>query len=211
MRVEPQLVPHRSRKAAPRGHTLHRLYRPQPSSGGRDALGQTLLSSRILWAEAALVAPERMSVGYLHDDDPYAVRIRDPHLHQPPGLAPRLAQDRDSSVSQPVVLGVDVSDLEPQRDRISGWVGGLTADLEKTVAREEDQAGRVGAAELSVDGQAQQVTIEAVAAGEVGGTQENSAAEYLHAAILPRRSLMFGSTRGTPQQRKGAVGHLSAA
>jgi hypothetical protein len=42
----------------------------------------------------ALVSPQRMMVRGFHDDDGNSIRILDPHLHQPPRLAPRLAENR---------------------------------------------------------------------------------------------------------------------
>jgi len=66
------------------------------------------------------------------------------------------------------MLGVHISDLHPQPDPVSARFRRVTTDLEKTVAEEEHQAGRVRAAELSIDGQPQGVAVEPVTAGSQG-------------------------------------------
>jgi hypothetical protein len=132
-----------------------------------------------------LVSPQRMVVRDFDDDDQNSIRIRDPHLHQPPRLAPRFAENRYTGVQQSPMLGVYISDLDPQRDRVSRRIRRPTADLEKTVAQEEHQAGCVRAAELPVDGQTQRVPVEPVAATGLRGAQKSSAAEDVHVAHPP--------------------------
>jgi hypothetical protein len=49
-----------------------------------------------------------MVVGHLHDEDPHAIRVADPHLPQAPGLVRRRLEDLDSILGE---LGVDVVDI----------------------------------------------------------------------------------------------------
>jgi len=60
-------------------------------------------------------------------------------------------------------------------------------DLEQPLAEEEHQPGIVRRAELLVDGQAEQVTVEAAAAVRVAGAQQDPAAQNVHAAIPASR------------------------
>src|SRR5262245_24556071 len=57
----------------------------------------------------------------------------------------------------------------------------MPGDLEQSRAEEEHHPGIVGRAELPVDGQAQYVAVEAVAAVQVAGPQECPAAQNVHA------------------------------
>jgi hypothetical protein len=59
----------------------------------------------------------------LDQDDPDAVGVLDPHLGQTPGLRSRLPDNRDSSRSQPGMLGVDIPDLDPNHHRVPGRAG----------------------------------------------------------------------------------------
>ena len=113
-----------------------------------------------------------MTGGNLDQDDPGAVGILDPHLDQAPGLRGRLPHDRDAGRGQPGVLGVNIADLDPDHHRGPGRAGRAPRDLEQPLAEEEHQPGIVGRAELAVDGQAEQVTVEAAAAVQVAGVQE---------------------------------------
>jgi hypothetical protein len=121
--------------------------------------------------------------GNLDQDDPDAVGILDPHLGQAPGLRDRLPHDRDSGRGQPGVLGVNIADLDPDDHRAPGRPGRAPGDLEQPLAEEEHQPGIVRRAELPVDGQAQQVTVEAAAAVQVAGAQQDPAAQNVHATI----------------------------
>ena len=134
---------------------------------------------------AALVSPERMVVRDFNHDYRNLVWVLDPQFHESPYLSPRFAEDGYTGVQQAPMLCVHISDLHPHRDPVSRRLHRPTADLEKTVAEEEHEARRVRAAELPVDGEAQRVSVEPVAACGVQRAHENSAAEYLHALILP--------------------------
>ena len=124
-----------------------------------------------------------MTGGNLDQDDPDAVGIFDPHLDQAPGLRYRLPHDRDTGRGQPGVLGVNIADLDPDHHRVPGRVSRVPGDLKQPLAEEEHQPGIVRRAELPVDGQAEQVTVEAPAAVQVAGAQEDPAAQNVHAAI----------------------------
>ena len=125
--------------------------------------------------------------GNLHQDDPDAVGILDPHFGQAPGLGCRLPDDRDSGRGQPGVLGAHIPYLDPDHHRAPGRAGRVPGDLEQPLAGEEHQAGVIRRAELPVDGQAEQVTVEAAAAVQVAGAQQDPAAQNVHATIPASR------------------------
>ena len=110
-----------------------------------------------------------MTGGNLDQDDADAVGILDPHLGQAPGLRCWLPHDRDSGRGQPGMLGANVPDLDPDHHRAPGRAGCVPGDLEQPLAEEEHQPGIVRRAKLAVDGQAEQVTVEAAAAVQVAG------------------------------------------
>jgi hypothetical protein len=121
--------------------------------------------------------------GNLDQDDLDAVRVLDPHLDQPPGLGHRFPDDPDPGRGQPGVLGVNVADLDPQQHRPPGRAGRVPGDFEQPLAEEEHQAGILRRAELPVDGQPQDVAVEAAAAAKVSRTQEDPAAQDVHVTI----------------------------
>jgi hypothetical protein len=125
--------------------------------------------------------------GNLDQDDPDAVGVLDPHLDQAPWLRYRLAYDRDSGGGQPGVLGMNVADLDPDHHRAPGRPGRVPGDLEQPLAEVEHQPGIVRRAEFPVDGQAEKVTVEAAAAVQVAGAQQNPAAQNVHATIPASR------------------------
>ena len=128
-----------------------------------------------------------MVSGNLDQDDPDAVGVLDLHLDQAPWLGYRLPYDRDSGRGQPGVLGVHVADLDPDHHRPSGQAGRVPGDLKQPLPEEEHQPGIVRRAEFPVDGQAEQVTVEAAAAAQVAGAQQDPAAQNVHAAIAASR------------------------
>ena len=128
-----------------------------------------------------------MAGGHLDQDNPDAVRILDLHFDQPPGLGNRLPHDRNAGGGQPGVLGADVPDLDPDHHRPAGRAVGMPGDLEEPGTEEEDYPGIPWRAELPVDGQAEQVTVEAPAAVQVAGAQPEPAAQNVHAIIPPSR------------------------
>ena len=112
----------------------------------------------------------------LDQDDPDAVGVLDPHLDQAPGLRSWLPHNRNSGRGKPGVLSANIAYLNPDHQRAPGRVGRVPGDLEQPLAEEEHHPGIVRRAELPVDGQAQQVTVEAAAAVQVAGAQEDPAA-----------------------------------
>lgn len=123
----------------------------------------------------------------LDQDDPDAVGVLDLHLGQAPGLRYWLPHNRDSGRGQPDVLGVNIADLDPDHHRAPGRAGRLPGDLEQSLAEEEHQPGIVRRPELPVDRQAQQVTVEAAAAVQVAGAQQDPAAQNVHVTISSSR------------------------
>ena len=123
----------------------------------------------------------------LDQDDPDAVGVLDPHLGQTPGLRSRLPDNRDSSRSQPDMLGVNIPDLDPDQHRVPGRAGRVPGDLEQPLPEEKHQPGIIRRAELPAGGQAEQVTVEAAAAVQVAGAQQDPAAQNVPAIIPPSR------------------------
>jgi hypothetical protein len=68
-----------------------------------------------------------------------------------------------------------------------GGPGVCPEDLEQARAEEEHNPGIVWRAELPADGQAQDVAVEAAAAVQVAGPQEDPAAQNVHATISASR------------------------
>jgi rhodanese-related sulfurtransferase len=164
-----------------------------------------------------LVPAQRVVLRHLDEHDPDAVRIGDPALDQPPRLPPRLAEDRCTRSRQAVDLRNDVADLEPQRHPAHRAVG-AAGHLEQSVPGEEDQSRLLRRAELPVHGQAEDVPVEGLAPHRVGGTEEHSAAQHLHAAIVAQScdaegmtvdDLLAASRRGV--QRLGPEETVAAA
>ena len=106
---------------------------------------------------------------------------------RPPGLRCWLPHNRNSGRGQPGVLGVNIPHLDPDHHRAPGQIGRVPGDLEQPLAEEEHNPGIVRRAELPVDGQAEQVTVEAVAAVQVAGAQEDPAAQNVHVTIRASR------------------------
>jgi hypothetical protein len=111
----------------------------------------------------------------LDQDDPGAVGVLDPHLDQTPGLCCWLPDNRDSGRGQPGVFGADIPHLDPDHHRASGRAGRRPGDFEEPRAEEEHHPGVFRGAELPVDGQAQDVAVEAATAVQVAGAQEDPA------------------------------------
>ena len=119
----------------------------------------------------------------LDQHDPDAVGILDPHFGQAPGLGRRLPHDRDSGRGQPGVFGADIPYLDPDHHRVPGRAVRVPGDLEQPLAEEEHHPRIIAGTELPADGQAQHVAVEAAAAVQVGGPQEDPATQNVHATI----------------------------
>ena len=102
---------------------------------------------------------------------------------RPQGSAARPPDDQDSGRGQPGMLGADIPYLDPDHHRAPERAVRVPGDLEQPLAEEEHHPGIVAGTELPVDGQAQHVAVETAAAGQVGGPQEDTAAQNVHATI----------------------------
>ncbi len=125
-----------------------------------------------------------MIAGDFNENDPDTVGVLDPHLGQPPGLRYRLTQNANASRSQPLTLGVHVPHLQPDHHRVPRSAGPVPGDLEEPWAEKEHQS-RIGRrTELPVDRQTQHIPVEMMGSAQVGGAQQDPAAQYLYTAIL---------------------------
>jgi hypothetical protein len=109
------------------------------------------------------------------------------HISVRPGLGCGSPGDGDSGHGQPGVPGVDIPYLDPDHHRVPGRAGRVPGDPGQARAEEEHHPGIAGRAELPVDGQAQDVAVEAAAAVQVAGPQQDPAAQNVHAAISAAR------------------------
>jgi hypothetical protein len=85
------------------------------------------------------------------------------------------------------VLAADIPYLNPDHHRAPSRTGRIPGDLEESRAEEEHYPGIIRGTELPVDGQAQDVAVEAAAAVQVAGAQEDPAAQNVHATIPASR------------------------
>jgi hypothetical protein len=122
--------------------------------------------------------------GNLHED-PDAVGALDPHLDQSPGLSRRLPDDLYSGRRQPGMLLADIPHLDPDRQRAPWHAGCVSGELEQSLAEKEIHPRMVLKAIFRVDGQAQDVAVEAEAAVQVAGAHEDPAAKNVLATIPP--------------------------
>ena len=104
----------------------------------------------------------------------------------PPGLQPWPAQHGYAGVGEPRLLRGEVAHLDPDRQALRDQrFLGVPGDLEEAATEEEHRARAVGRPELAVDREAEGVPVEAAAAFGVRRSQDDAAAEDVHAAILP--------------------------
>ena len=94
---------------------------------------------------------QRVIGGNLDQNDPNAVGVLDPHFGQSPGLGGRLTENTSSGRGQPVVLSVDIPNLEPDDHRAPGRTGRTPGDLEQSRAEKEHHSGICGRAKFPVD------------------------------------------------------------
>ena len=85
------------------------------------------------------------------------------------------------------MLTADIPYLDPDHHRAPGRAGRVPGDFEEPRAEEEHHPGIFPGAELPVDGQAQDVAVEATAAVQVAGAQEDPAAQNVHTTIPASR------------------------
>ena len=125
-----------------------------------------------------------MVTGNLDENDPYAVRIFDPHLDQSPGLGHGLAENAGAGRGQPVMLRMNIPDLEPDHYRAFRGRRSSPGHFQQSRAEKEHHS-RIGRRpELPVDRQPQHVPVETATSVRVSGPQQNPAAQYFHATIL---------------------------
>jgi hypothetical protein len=122
--------------------------------------------------------------GNLDENDPDAIRVFDPHLDQAPGLHRGLSENSNSCRSKPLMLCVNIPYLEPDHDRVPRRAAPAAGDLEQSRAQEEHHPWICRRAELPVDRQAQYVAVETTASVQVGGAQQDPAAQNVHRTIL---------------------------
>ncbi len=127
------------------------------------------------------------SGSWIDQDDLDAIGVLDPHLDQAPRLGYGPPDDGNPGRGQPGVLGVDIPYLHPDHHRLPGRAGPVPGDLKQAGAKEEHHPGIVRRAELPVDGQAQDIAVEAAAAAQVAGPQQDPAAQNVHATISAAR------------------------
>ena len=126
-----------------------------------------------------------MVVGDLDQDDPNAVGIFDPHLDQPPWLQPGRLCDGHVGRCKSMVLSGRVTDLQPQRQALGALLR-LTRYLQQPVPEEEDDPRLLRWAELAEYREPEDVAVERLRPPRIRRSQEDTAAQYLHGAILVR-------------------------
>jgi hypothetical protein len=126
---------------------------------------------------------------YLDEDDRYAVWILDPHFDKTPRFLARPSDDVNTGCVQPLMLGFEVADLDPEGQVAARRFCGLPTDFKEASSQEEDQPRCIGRAELSKDGESQRVSIEVAAALRLARTQQNAASQSLHGLIMPGLAL----------------------
>jgi len=97
------------------------------------------------------------------------------------------AEDGDSGRGQPGVLGADIPHLDPDPHRVPARTGRGPGDLQQSRPGEEHHTGIVWGAELPADGRAKDVAVEAAAAVQAPGADENPAAHNVHTTIPASR------------------------
>jgi hypothetical protein len=122
---------------------------------------------------------------YFDQDDGEAVRVLDPHLSKAPWLYLRPAKNASAGCTEPVMFSAHLPDLEPNLHRLLRWAGRTPGDFQQSAAEKEHHR-RVGrGTELPVDGQSEHVAVKIPALTQVSRVQQDAAAQYVHATVLP--------------------------
>ena len=129
-----------------------------------------------------------MISGDLDQINLHAVWVLDPHLDQSPGLGRWPSQNAHAGRSQPLCLSANIPDLKPEHQRASRRAANTPGHLQESRAQEEHHPRIIHRSELPVNRKTQHVAVEMAAPPEVGGAQQNPAAQYVHAAILAARA-----------------------
>jgi hypothetical protein len=137
---------------------------------------------------------------YLHEDDGYAIWILDPHFDKAPWLLARPTDDVNTGCVQPLMLGFEVANLNPEGNVAAGRFHGLPTDFKEAISQEEDQPRCIGWAEFPKDGEPQRVAIEVTAALRLTRAQQNAASQSLH-----------GLHHARPRRMKRHLGERDAA
>ncbi len=140
------------------------------------------------------VAAEWMVVGDFHESDSHAIGICDPHLDQSPWLPSGRLSNRHAGGRKPLMLRSDIPHVQPER-QTHRWRLGLTGDLQQPVSQEEDEPRSLRWAELPVHGEAEDVAVERLGPRRIRRSQQDAAAQHLHAGILAQPTGVRGRPR----------------
>lgn len=117
----------------------------------------------------------------LDQHDPHPVGVGDPHLDETPRLGAWCPQDLHTERGKPVMLGADVTHLQPQAQVVRRWLGRRGAgDLQETAAEEEHQPGIGRIAELAIHRKPEHVAIEPARSVRLDRAQQDTAGEHVH-------------------------------
>jgi hypothetical protein len=131
----------------------------------------------------ALVPAQGMVVGDFDQNDPNAVGIFDPHLDQAPWLQLGRLCDGHVGCCKSTVLGGRLTDLQPECQALRALLC-LTRYLQQPVPEEEDDPRLLRWAELAKDRKPEDVAVERLRPPRIRRSQQDTAAQYLHGAIL---------------------------
>src|SRR5215212_1873179 len=169
---------------------------------GSLRLGKSQVSSRAgLWVFApsrswsaplpgvasTLVPAQGMVIGNLDQSDSNAVGVLDPHLDQPPWLQLGRLCDGHVGRRESTVLSGRITDLQPHRQPLRALLS-LTRYLEQPVPQEEDDPRLLRWAEFAVYRQPEDVAVERLGPPRIRRSQQDTAAQNLHGAIVVSRT-----------------------
>jgi hypothetical protein len=103
-------------------------------------------------------------------------------------LGYRFTENAGTGRGQPLMLSVNIPHLELDHHRVPAVPAEWPETSRKPEPEKEDHPGIARRAELPVDRLAQHVPLEMAAAAQVGRSQQDPAAQYLHTIILAARS-----------------------
>ena len=136
----------------------------------------------------------------LDQDNPDGPRDPQPTSRSGPRAPPPTLANRDSGCGQPGVLGVNIADLDPDHYRATGRAAACPDTSSSPWPRKEHHSGIIRRAELPVDGEAQQVTVETAAVVQVAGAQQDPAAQNVTNATISPFSVRCWQSPATPVQ-----------
>jgi small subunit ribosomal protein S20 len=127
-----------------------------------------------------LIGSQRVVSGHLHDHQPQAVRVSDPHFVESPRFATRLPEHLDPPLDERDRRRRQVADLQPHCGRRARARSRVPGDFKEAAPEDEDGAAR----ELAVDREPQHVTVESRRTLAIPRVEQDAAAQYLH-PVLP--------------------------